>query len=486
MYKSNVLAFTFRAFYFFAVLAIIISCNQQKQNPNEVNISGVITNPTGDSVFVQLFPAIGWDYLKHGSLINEDGSFQVRFNIENPQPAKFSDGNEVSAMFLSPGDNLKLTIDTEEFDESIVYTGKGANENNFLAAKYSKFDDPPPMWWKLADSLSADEYEKFYLDYKARQQTLLNEYLNSKEVSKAFLDYQKTEMDFQYAGNIYLYIMKKRDHKTTMDTVNVPFRFYTTFKSMLDYANPFLTSQKYNGYFDFYPGYLASVYPVRPNNIEEADSMMIEGVLSTLSGINKEKVLASQFYSKLGNYKLDFFEKYKPVFEKHITQPELREYVLKKYETTKEELKREIPEGAYLKDLAKEEFSDLNFQGVIDQYKGKVLYLDFWASWCGPCCAEMPYSLELQEYFAGKDVAFVYISSDRGAEEWIRMIKILQITGDHYRANKTVKKEYNELFNVRYIPRYVIYDRAGNIVDSTALRPSDPITKTEIEKLLLD
>jgi len=137
-----------------------------------------------------------------------------------------------------------------------------------------------------------------------------------------------------------------------------------------------------------------------------------------------------------------------------------------------------------IKDLNEAQYSNETFNSILDQYKGKVVYLDFWASWCGPCKKEMPYSQNLQEEFKGQDVVFLYLSVDRNAQQWLSMIEKLQITGEHYRANSDVHQELNAQFNVRSIPRYVLIDKKGKVVSANATRPSNPAVVDEIKKLL--
>jgi len=143
-----------------------------------------------------------------------------------------------------------------------------------------------------------------------------------------------------------------------------------------------------------------------------------------------------------------------------------------------------LPEDAHLVNLRDAANAEMGFKDILAKYKGKVIYLDFWASWCGPCRGEMPHSANMKKQLKGKDVVFVYISSDQDAAKWEGMIKQLQITGDHYLASQKVHQEYNQLLNVRTIPRYVLVDRKGNIVNTNASRPSNAATTIEIEKLL--
>ena len=135
-------------------------------------------------------------------------------------------------------------------------------------------------------------------------------------------------------------------------------------------------------------------------------------------------------------------------------------------------------------DLNSPEYANTTFDDVIAKYEGKVIYLDFWASWCGPCKREMPYSHKMQETFLGKDVVFLYISSDKNVSAWASAVDNLKLTGEHYLASLSVKRDYGTRFNVRFIPRYILIDKKGNVVDENAKRPSDPATVKDIEALL--
>jgi thiol-disulfide isomerase/thioredoxin len=136
-------------------------------------------------------------------------------------------------------------------------------------------------------------------------------------------------------------------------------------------------------------------------------------------------------------------------------------------------------------DLNDEKHASLSLNDVLKKYKGSVIYLDFWASWCGPCKKEMPYSSKLKEEYKGKDVVFVYMSTDKNAAQWESMIAQLEITGENYRASNKVKQEIVEQFNLQYIPRYVLINKEGKVADANAKRPSDPMVKSDINKLLL-
>lgn len=468
------------------VSGLLYSCNpskDQEQN-NQVTVSGIITNPTGDSVFIKLYKEIGWDMISHGSEIAKDGSFTLSFELQQPEPASFSDGKESTKMFLHPDDKINLTLDTEQFDESIKYTGTHAGENNYLAAKYLEDEKNPLQYWKLADSISADDYMNIYETRKATLKSLLTQYQENFELSKDFIDYENEEIEIDFATHIYLYIDMKRDRKLGFDTINIPLSFYKHINRYIEKEGPLSKSPLFEQFISLLPRYLIATNPYNPKTLAQSDSISINLITSKLKGSLKEKTLTNTLFGMLRRYDIDSYDKYKVTFDSVVNNPNYIAYLDTKYTTVKKELARGLPEGVILKNLNEEEYQHLTFSSLIDQYKGKVIYLDFWASWCGPCKAEMPHSLKMQEYFKGKDVVFVYISSDNNVSDWERMIKILQITGKHYRTSKAVRKEYNDLFDVKYIPRYVIIDKEGNIVDDNAKRPSDKEVYSEIEGLL--
>lgn len=119
--------------------------------------------------------------------------------------------------------------------------------------------------------------------------------------------------------------------------------------------------------------------------------------------------------------------------------------------------------------------SDKFFDELMKPYKGKVVYIDFWAPWCGPCMGEMPNSKELQQELAGKQVVFLYIGMSCTKQSWENTIKDKDIKGEHYFANDNEGRLLSDKFNISGIPHYVLVDKNGKVADDRAFRPSDKL-----------
>ncbi|WP_285058166.1 TlpA family protein disulfide reductase [Pedobacter ginsengisoli] len=124
-------------------------------------------------------------------------------------------------------------------------------------------------------------------------------------------------------------------------------------------------------------------------------------------------------------------------------------------------------------------------KNMLERYKGKVVYLDIWATWCIPCLTEMKNSKKLRDQFAGKDVIFLYLCISSPTEStWQRLIAGHNIEGEHYFLSNAQSADLAREFNIRMIPRYLIFDKNGNVANKEADRPSSTKTKMEIEGLL--
>ena len=126
------------------------------------------------------------------------------------------------------------------------------------------------------------------------------------------------------------------------------------------------------------------------------------------------------------------------------------------------------------------------FTEIFKEHKGKVIYIDFWAIWCGPCKKEMPASLRLHKTLEGEDVVFVYISIDENPMAWKRSMEKMGIkdAGEQYRRNQRDMVDFLKFFYIYSIPHYMIIGKNGQISNRDALPPSDRKLERQIRKLL--
>jgi len=107
---------------------------------------------------------------------------------------------------------------------------------------------------------------------------------------------------------------------------------------------------------------------------------------------------------------------------------------------------------------------------LLSHFRGKNLYIDFWASWCPPCRYEFRFKDSVQSYLDSLGIEMLYISTDTEKAKWLNAINNYNLTGHHYRiSNPELKREINSLLH--FIPTYWIVDSTGAVINYEAERP---------------
>ncbi|MDO3624666.1 thioredoxin-like domain-containing protein [Mucilaginibacter sp. BT774] len=139
-----------------------------------------------------------------------------------------------------------------------------------------------------------------------------------------------------------------------------------------------------------------------------------------------------------------------------------------------------------------------DFNGLINQFKGRIIYVDIWATWCSPCRNELRMKKNIHDFkqFADKNnIILLYICCDKNGDNWKQFIAANQLSGYHILVNSHIDSDFHTTFSSVqtrngkpkrsfFIPRHMIIDTAGRVADSTADSQGAAAVYAALNKLL--
>ncbi|SMG35306.1 TlpA family protein disulfide reductase [Sphingobacterium psychroaquaticum] len=439
----------------FVLVAVATTFLTYAQAPS--NITGVVEGTAAKKV--GLYKVLNGRLVEIAtSTPDEKGRFGFRFVPEYEGFYSIGTGSPLSQQgfnrfYFRGNEDLNLTLNKDGY----VLVGKNSKENEALYAW-----DQKSKSFKVKGTTPGgmSTYVDFFPEVEAMKGQIAG-IGNSVKTGNATFDKlfpTIVSTDFAYYAISYLY-MPRTAHPSKEEMSE----YYTSFN-----ADQYLTENLLN--LPYGDRFLSSlVFRKMPSGkMPELD----EQIAAIPSDVLKGQYILQRLE---GARSYNDFQEMNDQYKKYFLLPEQQQRALA-VETKLVETKTGVPAFQF-------KFPDVKGKVVgLNDLKGKVVLLDVWATWCGPCRAEEPHWEKLNEEFKNQAVAFVGISTDQDKPKWEEYVKTKHLKGIQLHAG--VGNPLSTAYAVNSIPRYILIDKNGNLISADSPRPSDPKLKTLIEEWL--
>ena len=423
--------------------------------------------------------------------INEDGTFQVQTDVITVTPATLVFPFAQIPCLLAPGKEISIIINTAECTrqqsrlqkESKPY-GKKAYYSGYLAELQQELTDNsiqtnlvsnPRETVNEVTGKDIDGVKNYFVEkrrdiHKQIEEAPLS--LAAKEVLKANTDIT-TGIGIFMAKDILMRahvasqkLNKEQTKEYYMNTkIEFPDNYFDVFKELVLNSPADLYAPEY--------AYGIGVFASRKDLLEQH--------LGTNQGILFQMAEACRYYRSIEDFTPLTAEQIaalealpSPAYKEMLTA--LNGELLKKMELNKQKT------GYKINEIGEVENEEL-FSAIISKFKGHVLLVDFWATWCGPCRMANKAMIPMKEELKDKDILYLYVAGENSPKgTWENMIP--DVHGEHFRVTNDQWRYLMDKFKIQGVPTYFVIDRNGNTVyQQTGFPGADTMKKKLTEAL---
>lgn len=447
--------------YILVVLIVCMAC----QSSHQTVLKGVIKNYDGALVRIAVQGNLKRDTLR----VNENGEFQyipVVSRKGEVYELSVKDYRQRVPLFLSEGDqvNVELTLLPERGVEC-VFSGDREKENEYLVALWT-IEDSREWYSPEITTLAFKDY-KLRVDEKEKQLQILENRIKDKDVRErlarqAYFCFQHHRVSWYYFGSQE--DVDDPDFSTFMETINL--------NDSLSCDEDLLVSVV---------GWHLSLDTVQNWSDYPRKSLELVGRLVTDRAMK--------------NYRLtSMFRRY---LDRSVVLSLQEAYDLYNSLCTDENLKRKIGEeykeylrvnGNLMKGSVAPDFEMTGVTGKkcrLSDFKGKILLVDVWATWCAPCREELPYMEKLKKHFKEDDrIEIISVAVDNNTNTWKKFLEKEKPTWKQYIVDKKTNDFLEKEYRIIGIPHFMLLDREGRFIAYSFVRPSEPECIELLEKHL--
>ena len=456
------------------------------QSIGQVIVSGEVVNaPIHAQAEITYYNnTIEWTEISASTVpVDSSGHFKMTFTLKEATSAKLIIAKQYTNIFLVPGDSIHLTVDYNKFDETIYYSGKGAAANNYLAAdlladfktkanRYSAFND-------------ADKFKRYIDSLESVNIEFLKAY-DASGFSEEFRNYITATTRYRFINPRWMYKVGYDNETKKFFDKPVPENYFDFLRSVdLDdeqaYDNSTYNTALMRYLFEFHDSKIEI-----PDSLSELQKIQ----MYIRENYNYRKLI---FKNNVLEYQLTSFLK------QHIgliaRDVQFADELIDDYKSIcKNPVYISIVDSIYLQanklapgnpapDFSLTNIDDKSIS--LSSLKGKVVFIDFWATWCVPCISAMSQTHRLIQYFSENNaVVFLNVNVNDDMRMWKNFVLKEKMPGEHLFATKEQSDNLYKSYNFSGIPHYVLIDKHGKIIDANANNSEK--TKLKIQSAVSD